>query len=146
MSTKMPPAATASKMAAAMPGWSETPLMVSRACDSSSDDVVDRQLFHLLQPGDDGHRVAGAADRRGTLFLGGHRLRCALSSSNAWCTARSAAAAWSRATSTEILISLVVIIWMLTPGSARARNIRSATPVCRAMPSPTTETLATSSS
>ena len=41
------------------------------------------------------------------------------------------------------MISLVVIIWMLMPSSASARNIRSATPVCVAMPRPTTETLAT---
>ena len=46
---------------------------------------------------------------------------------SAW-TVRSASWACSRATSTEILISLVVIIWMLMPFSARARNIRSATP------------------
>ena len=35
---------------------------------------------------------------------------------------------------------------MLTPASASARNIRSATPVCLAMPRPTTEIFATSSS
>ena len=44
---------------------------------------------------------------------------------------------------TEILISLVVIIWMLTFASASARNMRSATPVCVAMPRPTTETFDT---
>ncbi len=44
------------------------------------------------------------------------------------------------------MISLVLIIKMFTPASASARNIRRATPVCRAMPSPTTDTLATLSS
>ena len=66
-------------------------------------------------------------------------------SNSAW-TVRKASWAYSRATSTEILISLVVIIWMLMPFSARARNIRSATPGCVAMPRPTIEIFATSSS
>jgi hypothetical protein len=35
-----------------------------------------------------------------------------------------------RATSTEILMSLVVIMPMLTPASASAANICAATPVC----------------
>ena len=49
-------------------------------------------------------------------------------------------------TSTEILMSPVVIIFMLTPAAARAANIFSATPVCVRMPVPTIETLLTPSS
>jgi hypothetical protein len=42
---------------------------------------------------------------------------------------------------TEILISLVEIIWMLIPASARARKSVAATPVWERMPMPTTESL-----
>ncbi len=59
---------------------------------------------------------------------------------------RRASRAYSRATSTEILISLVVIMMMLMPLLGQARNIRSATPVCVAMPRPTIEIFDTSSS
>ena len=70
----------------------------------------------------------------------------ARSSPNALCTARSAATADVRWTSTLILISLVVIISMFTPASASASNIEVATPVCVRIPRPTTETLETSAS
>ena len=40
-------------------------------------------------------------------------------------------------------MSLVVIIWMLTPASESERNIWAATPLCDRMPSPTAESLAT---
>jgi hypothetical protein len=62
------------------------------------------------------------------------------------CTVRKASAAEARSTSTLILISLVVIIWMLMPAWAKASNIVVATPVWVFMPRPTTETLATSGS
>ena len=67
-------------------------------------------------------------------------------SSKAWWTALRAWVPSDRWTRQLILISLVVIIWMLIPAFARALNIFSATPVCSAIPSPTTETLATASS
>ena len=47
---------------------------------------------------------------------------------------------------TEVLISLVLIIWMLMPSCDRVWNIRLATPTCERMPMPTMETLATFSS
>ena len=59
------------------------------------------------------------------------------------CTALSGLSAPSRLTSTEILMSLVVIISMLTPASASDWNICAATPVCVRMPAPTTETFDT---
>ena len=46
-------------------------------------------------------------------------------------------------TSTEILMSPVVIIFMLTFSAASAANMRSATPVCVRMPVPTIDTLLT---
>ena len=51
----------------------------------------------------------------------------------------------SRWTKAEILISEVVINCMLTSAAASVLNIRVATPVCSAIPSPTTETFETSS-
>ena len=47
MSTKMPPSATASNTAAAMPGWSATPLIVTRAWVSSSamSSIVSSSIF-----------------------------------------------------------------------------------------------------
>ncbi len=51
----------------------------------------------------------------------------------------------SRSMSTEILISLVAIIWMLMLASARASNIMAATPGLDSIPAPTTETLLTPS-
>src|ERR1039457_48317 len=45
---------------------------------------------------------------------------------------------------TEILISLVEIMSMLTPVEARVSNILAATPGCERMPMPTTDSLAIS--
>ena len=42
---------------------------------------------------------------------------------------------------TEVLISLVEIIWMLMPSSLSARNILLATPTWLRMPMPTIDTL-----
>ena len=47
--------------------------------------------------------------------------------------------------STDILISLVAIIWMFTPASERASNIMAATPGLDSIPAPTTDSLVTPS-
>ena len=98
-------------------------------------DVLDDELLHFFHAGDDfrGVALAAAAARLGVAAGGPSG---SLSSWNSPCTVRRASRAYSRATSTEILISLVVIMMMLMPRSARARNIRSATPGCVAMPRP----------
>jgi hypothetical protein len=63
------------------------------------------------------------------------------SSPNALCRARTASSMYLSSITTEILISLVEIIWMLMPSSDSVRNIRLAMPTCERMPMPTTDTL-----
>ena len=117
-------------------------------------DAGDDQVFHALLPAA-GSRSSASASGTSFIAAGGRLARrtnagCGRawtsSSSKALCTARSAGTAEARSTSTLILISLVVIIWMLIPAAARASNIVVATPVWVRMPRPTTETLATSAS
>ena len=60
--------------------------------------------------------------------------------------AATALLASSAAMSTEILISLVAIIWMLMFASPSASNIWAATPAWVSIPAPTMDTLATSRS
>src|SRR5512147_2128559 len=83
--------------------------------------------------------------RNGSLVADGLASKCqagACSRPNALCNARTANSMYLSSTTTEILISLVEIIWMLMPSSESVRNIRLAMPTCERMPMPTTETLA----
>src|SRR6185369_241600 len=69
-----------------------------------------------------------------------------LSSSNVRCRTRTASSMYFSSTTTEVLISDVEIIWILTPSRARAPNILEAMPAWVRMPMPTRETLAMRSS
>ena len=63
------------------------------------------------------------------------------SRSNAVCAAATAASTWSSSTTTEIRISEVEIIWMLTPAEASAAKNFAVMPGWERMPAPTMETL-----
>src|SRR5438094_3412165 len=61
------------------------------------------------------------------------------------CSARTASSVYLASITTEILISEVEIIWMLIPSLESTSNMRAAMPACVRMPTPTIDTLATSS-
>src|SRR4030095_14092398 len=56
-------------------------------------------------------------------------------------SARTASSTYFSSITTEILISLVLMSWMLMPSRASTWNMRAATPAWSFMPRPTTETL-----
>src|SRR5207248_9478592 len=61
------------------------------------------------------------------------------------CSAPTASSVYLASITTEILISEVEIIWMLIPSLESTSNMRAAMPACVRMPTPTIDTLATSS-
>ena len=99
-------------------------------------DFADDDVFHRRQLGDDFALEIGSACRlRRTAEIGcadrrGRGVRLVQAESRRARPARPLSQ-WSRLTSVEILISLVVIIPMLMPASASDRNIWAATPGVR---------------
>ena len=150
MSTTMPASASLSNIAAATPGVSCRPPNVTRDCDSSKS-IPSIMSFSMRcsratslaanLKGSVRSAAVRSSDRLTVLPMAGGICRA-----NASWTARSACRADFLATTTEILIWLVVIIWTLIRFSAKARNICPPRRDCVAIPIPTTEIFETFSS
>src|SRR6476659_1602773 len=92
-------------------------------------------MYNVQRIEDGGHGASSA-------FV--HPTDYALSSSYRLCRVRTASSVYSASISSENLISEVVMARMLTPRAASALNARAATPAWLRMPTPITDTLATS--
>jgi len=88
-----------------------------RQCERSRSSAP--RLSHRMRPGTGADRVGAGYAWRGA---------SAPSSTKAACSARTASSVYFSSITTEILISLVLMSWMLMPSRASTANILAATP------------------